>query len=376
MSAPRKQRRGKKRGASPFPARLTRNADPLDLVVTKLLHLTVRRRRSPGNRAEHAARVMAAAKQALATGRRELANATTPTTSKPVIIGGPWRPVKRALDESGARLLRIPGVVGVGLGFRRRRDVRVPERCVVVMVDRKRTPAALRRGKRPLLPNMLPAGRRNVPVDVVEVGTRLTRQADAFGGDSIGPRGRRRKATLGTFAIHNDGTIVALTAMHLFDGLSSGPGRQEVVSPSLMDDSGPAILGRFRDGSTQGIDAATIALASGVTPSRTINGVPIQGWRPLVAPGDDNLGVFLVGATTQVSEGFVEHFCCSYPRWRIEEAITVRLETDNGDSGAALLDRQGFVLGMLVGRPDRHDTLRVFCSIGSVLERLGCDIPS
>jgi hypothetical protein len=59
----------------------------------------------------------------------------------------------------------------------------------------------------------------------------------------------------------------------------------------------------------------------------------------------------------------------------LDSAIVVRgMTTTDGDSGAALLDAQRFVLGFLVGTTSNG--LQIFCPAGLVLMRLNCDIPT
>lgn len=62
-------------------------------------------------------------------------------------------------------LMRLPGVVGVGVGLRRRDRFYTDEVAIVVMVTRKLPPNALPPAE------VLPREIEGIPVDVVESGT-------------------------------------------------------------------------------------------------------------------------------------------------------------------------------------------------------------
>jgi hypothetical protein len=77
------------------------------------------------------------------------------------------RAIDRALlvkAKYESKLLSMPHVVGVGVGFRSRNDVRTDQVCIVVVVDIK-VPLALL-----LPPNRVPDELDGVCVDVQEVG--------------------------------------------------------------------------------------------------------------------------------------------------------------------------------------------------------------
>lgn len=70
----------------------------------------------------------------------------------------------RVKDSHEAALLSKPNVLGVGVGFRQRRGVRVDEISIIVMVRRKVPSAQLAPADR------IPSEIDGVPVDVHEVG--------------------------------------------------------------------------------------------------------------------------------------------------------------------------------------------------------------
>lgn len=63
-----------------------------------------------------------------------------------------------------AELMAIPGVVGVGVGFRQRNGMPTNEVAIVVMVKRKLSPDTIKVGEK------LPAKLEGIPVDVQETG--------------------------------------------------------------------------------------------------------------------------------------------------------------------------------------------------------------
>jgi hypothetical protein len=287
------------------------------------------------------------------------------------------------MDAHRDRLLARPGVVGVGIGFRRRDERLVQERCVIVYVDRKRTGDELsvdRRGAavpRTLsVPDARRPGRfssRRVPVDVVELGT-FEHRLDA--GVSIGLAGTQSWGTITVYATDAGGADVALTAMHV-------TGRDEYPPGPAIAFHAPASgvpFGTLLQGSRRGIDGAKIALVTGVTGSSNIVGIGrVRGWRPVSAEGDRGAYVRMFGAATnRVTYGRIIEPVVSLPHapYRLQTAILVDIHSSPGDSGAAIVDNDGFVLGLLCGHASGLGGLTVCCPIGNVLYVLGCDIPS
>lgn len=320
------------------------------------------------------ARAVTLARRQLRRARRALASATRP--EDPAAVYAPsWRWTAKLLEQRGHELLASRNVLGHGVSLRRRDGQATDERSLTVFVRKKMTPAELARAGEALLPKRLGGGKRSVRVDVVELG-RLVRQAT--GGDSIGPDIRLR-GTLGSFAIDAlTLDTVAVTAMHVTgqrrdiprNGVTSIPMHQ----PSLRDDPAAPVFGAAVRGTLSGVDACKIALTDPASLDDRIKGIGrIRGWRPVLVPGDKGTAVRLCGIVSGLVSGSIEHPLVSLPQFDLDDAILVDIPTRKGDSGAALVDSDGFVLGYLVGQAG---SLRVFSPAGSVFRKLGCDIPT
>jgi hypothetical protein len=319
-----------------------------------------------------------AAKRQLGDARRSLARATTPEDA-PLLIDPRWQWAQSLVAERGPALQRLPGVVGVGLGSKVSGGVDTHTPCVTILVRRKHKPDALRRRGVKLLPKALRKNGRLLPVDVVAVGA-MTRRAFTSQSCSI-TSDVVRSGTIGAPAI-DDGTgrAVFITAMHV-------TGRTEIAAnsgvalpvrvPSTHDSPGAIVIGHVVQGSRRGIDAAKVLLASSNTVLREVPAIgPIEGWRPLTFPGDQGATVQMFGARSLVRrDGVIVHPSVFMAGFGLDAAIVVRgMATVDGDSGAALLDRERLVLGFFVGTT--NDGLQIFCPAGLVLKRLGCDIPT
>jgi hypothetical protein len=287
------------------------------------------------------------------------------------VDGGDWKSHLRVLGIHRKCLLSIPGVVGIGPGYRRRDGEKTDERCAVVFVAQKHSLGALRRSKATRVPERLTAGEVTVPVDVVELG-KLRRQA---AGDGVGAKGSL-KGTIGAYALDLAlGGKVAITAMHLFDGKPTG-GLTPCASPA-PGQPGSARIGVLRRGTKDGTDAAAISLAPGV---EAINRLPVFGQMRgprEVTMDDDGQEVGLWGAETRMAVvGWIRQPIIDIPEEKLKSAILVDIFTNDGDSGAALVDTAGALLGFLVGEigPDTAP-LRVFTPAKLALELLACHIP-
>jgi len=294
-------------------------------------------------------------------------------SSPSVFSGAEWTSVLRAMRQHRHRLVRIPTVVGFSVGFRRRAGEAVQERCVIVFVRRKHPLATLVKRSIARVPKSLSYGTKGrVPTDVVELG----RMRESFvPGSLIGQRSMKRVGTLGTFATDPNEGLVALTAMHV-TGLRSfdaSSGSDDLFF--FLEDETP--LGRLLLGTKTGIDAAKIAVHDPASAlDRTPKIGPIQGWRPLSLSGDRGSLVRMYGAISGLVYGRIEEPLASLDETQLGSVILVDIPSADGDSGAALVDNQGFVLGLLVGETTGGPRWRVFSPIGPVLNRLGCDIPS
>jgi hypothetical protein len=318
------------------------------------------------------------ARRRLAAARAKLAEATTPD-GPPTFVDPIYRWAERLLQQRLPSLLRYPHVLGAGLGTRVVNGIDTGEICVTVLVGRKLGDDSLKRRGDRRLPKELRAGRRRLPLDVVQGGG-LKRTA--FAGQSCSvTQGVTRSGTIGAPAVDTgNGAAVFLTAMHvtgLRELLPSSGVTLPVNVPSISEAGGAPVIGRVVHGTRVGIDAAKIVLNP---PHSVIREIPrigaIRGWRPMVFPGDKDIPVMMFGAASrQLHTGAIVSPVLFVPGWDLEIAITVRgFDTIEGDSGGALVDVNRFVLGFLVGTAS--DGVRVFTPAGLVLQRLGCDIPT
>jgi hypothetical protein len=288
-----------------------------------------------------------------------------------VIVDREWKAHRRALDASRERLRALPGVVGYGVGRRKKGMLETEEPTVVVYVRRKLTPAELRRARGEAIPRSLPAGgKKQVATDIVELGD-FERLVDA--GCSIGPLGSTLRGTLGTFAEDDDtGRLVALTAMHVTGLGSAFPPGSEM---RLCAPFGGSVLGTLLRGTMQGVDAAKVAVDS-PPPASTIESIgQVRGWRPASVSGDQGTTVRMFGAESRLLAGRIENPSADLPGENLTDAILVNLPTVKGDSGAAIVDNGNLVLGLLAGRFNGPGGEAVFSPIGPVLKALRCDIP-
>lgn len=153
-----------------------------------------------------------------------------------------------ALQRYGARLLKWPNVVGVGVGVKTRRMKRTDTKAVVVMVSRKLPEESLQSHE--VIPRQLG---KDVLTDVIEVGAvkalapskeeiayRHGRQRPALGGISVG----HLNVTAGTFgsAVRDarTGEPLILSNNHVLANASAGnDGRARVgdviLQPAIYD---------------------------------------------------------------------------------------------------------------------------------------------
>jgi hypothetical protein len=303
--------------------------------------------------------------------RHELARTARPGEHGPVLperlrwAGTLWRAQSSRL-EPGFRS------VGSALGFKVKDGAFTDTRSLTVFVRRKRTPGQLKQSGVRKLPRQVSSKRRQLAVDVVELG-QLQRQVQL--GDSLGRLVPRSKGTLAALARDMDtGAIGALTAMHV-TGLrefpAPGSGSPLLVTPSPFDAAGGRRLGALRRGTTRGVDAALLSLEAAVTNQLPFIG-PIAGWRPTTYPADVGIGVWMVGATSGLQAGIIQYPHADVPGDQLSEVILVRIRSDLGDSGALLVDQNRFALGLLVGA--YGNGLRAYSSIALAQALLRCSL--
>ncbi|HSN89578.1 MAG TPA: hypothetical protein VL025_22640 [Thermoanaerobaculia bacterium] len=318
---------------------------------------------------------LTAAKKMLADARRVLARLTRP--GHPTYLVDPdWEWARELMEARRAKLLAIPGVVGVGLGFRLRGGLPTGEPCLTVYVQRKLAPGQLAAAGSRRIPKTVRSGKRRLPVDVIELGA-IRRHVGA--GDSLGPRGGSNRGTIGVLAEDLDAhDTVAVTAMHV-TLLQQFPASGIAVPPqfvSPMPGGGP--FAALREGTMTGIDAAKLVLD---IQQPAVSDPPqvgrIKGWRPITFPGDQGTTVKMFGAVSGFQTGYIVNPIASIPAENLDAAILVNIFTQGGDSGAALVDHEGLLLGFLVGEGGQAlQNLRVFTPASLVFATLRCDIPT
>jgi hypothetical protein len=327
-----------------------------------------KRPRSPQRAADELARARKLASRA----RKELAGQTKPG-DEDLLLSSEWRWLRDLLAKRKPRLMAIRGVVGCGVGFRIKNGVDTGQPCITVLVRRKWSKAKRKR-KTTRIPRYFRAGKRRVPVDVVEVG-RLERHVDV--GSSIGPVESAGKGSVGAYAIDFlQPGLSALTAMHV-SGHDQFPNphtdQVDFAHPSSIDAAAPRPFGTLRRGSMRGIDAALLGLFSEADASSIVPYIgPVAGWRPTTFPGDMGAEVRMFGASSGYRRGIIVNPFVSIPNEDLDAAILVDIDSQFGDSGACIVDADNMILGFLVGQTGSGR--RVFCSVSLVLARLNCEI--
>lgn len=313
-------------------------------------------------------------RQMLREARARLAASSRPEQAG-ILHSGPFQRIQSVLHHHWKRLRDYPNVVGYGAGFRYVEGVKTNERCASILVSKKIPLEQLKRVRATPLPKMLRKDDHAVYVDVVEVGELKLHAAP---GDRIAPQSNLvNDATLGLFATDNDtGVSLALTAMHAAGSLQQYPPDTGPASPIdfvLDSNGGQVALGRLLRGTCQGIDAAAIQLDSALQPTRSFPKIgEVTSWRHLDPEADQELPVQMFGARTgQVMHGVVKNTQVYLPGQNLGPAIQVEISAQGGDSGAALLDRDRFVLGLLVSGTT---AMQFFSPMGNILHALSCDV--
>jgi hypothetical protein len=100
----------------------------------------------------------------------------------------------------------------------------------------------------------------------------------------------------------------------------------------------------------------------------------VNGWRSVVS-SDLGQPVWMYGARSGYQMGEIRAIHTQMPDLSLRDTLVVRINAQEGDSGAAILDRNNLVLGMLVGG-NAGSNLRIFTPISLVLDLLNCRIPT
>lgn len=270
------------------------------------------------------------------------------------------------------------GSAHTGYGEKFRNGKPTGEHAAIVRVNEKLSPSQLKRRGLQKVPSTLGRGPGRLKTDVVE-GRFKRFRLDCQAGDGL--ESSADAGTLACFGVE-DGThrAVAFTAMHV-SGLRRDFPEQGVPAPSFFSPAmGGTQVGRLLRGTRNGVDFAALALAIG---ART-NAPFITGFRPLV-PDDLGTEVLVLGARGRtrgrIGE-FMPVFNVSTLPFPLLNVVIVRLQqrTSRGDSGAAVIDQAGLVIGFHVGSAmvnegDTEVPISVCCSAVAGLRRVGCTIP-
>ncbi|NUT47964.1 MAG: hypothetical protein HOV94_11735, partial [Saccharothrix sp.] len=279
------------------------------------------------------------------------------------MTGTNWLEIQNRLlasyEDVRQELVRIPGVVEVGVGLRRRAGALVDEAVYVVSVRRKLPPEQVPPGE------LVPSEIRGVPTDVEEhtepiplLGfndERDTKNYDTkVGGTRIGTEHSGGNGTLGCFCKRNDtGATVLLSCHHvLFSGNSeagSGVG-QDAWSGFICctcNEIGEVLKG------DKNLDAAIASVNADVPFLPKVRRIKkpdgtVEEEGLLLGVGDPvmNQVVWKVGWKTGLTRGTVSKVVP-----RIEISVNAPFGTfgQPGDSGSVVVDKAtGNVVGLLV----------------------------
>jgi len=141
---------------------------------------------------------------------------------------------RQAVSDHRDRLLRLPNVVGVGIGYKKVAGETTPDLAVVVFVEEKLPADALPRS------HLVPRQVNKLPTDVVAVGRirllgqRTARVRPAVPGVSIGHY-RITAGTLGAVVLDKNGEPMILSNNHILANRSNGAdGRAQTGDPILQ----------------------------------------------------------------------------------------------------------------------------------------------
>lgn len=320
------------------------------------------------------ARDIHALRRRLSELRLELASANRKTTAS-VIRHSSLRRQQELLQRRQKSLLRRRGVLGVALTEKVTKGQPTGVLGATVYVARKRPAGRLSASDR--LPTHLRSRDVRLPIDVIEVG-RFERLD--YPGASIGPaRIVGMFGSLGCFVTRQGiGGTAAITAMHISgrDSIDAGSPPIPIFSPDPLHTAQPRLFGQLSLGHTSPVDAGRIDLPPG-TPLNNVlpGGRAIRGWRPVLLPGDRDTPVYLFGATSGFLKGLlVEPDVQFAVDIAPADVLFTDIQVDHGDSGAVLVDEDGYAVGLLAGRLTGGPGYSVFSKFGPVLALLDCEL--
>ena len=354
-----------------LPRRLTNglSTKELDQLATVFLKNGTAALHAQHGTLHQAAAAITTARHTIATARHRQAHISEPDGGE-VLLHRREQIARKAIDQNKAKWMRVPGVVGFAVGTRWTSGHDTGEPCINIYVQQKKSERSLAKRDAKILPKEITYRGTRIGIDVIEFG-RLRRFARA--GLTLGVKGTSKIGTVGTFAIDNASSLaVALTAMHVSGQQNYPPGSQTAFSYGSGN-----VFGWLAKGTMNRIDAAKITLASPADAQLEIEGIgAVRGWRPLNGSGDSGAPVRMRGSQSGLVAGRIERPSVDLPDEGLVSAILVNIQSTGGDSGAALVDNQNLVLGLLVGESTSTPVRRVFCPIGPVLSQLGCNIPT
>jgi hypothetical protein len=267
--------------------------------------------------------------------------------------------LQRLIDSRQTRLQGSHGYRGHAVGWKCCAGAARSNKAVTVFVKKKLSKRQLSRAGGQMVPRYLQArSGSKIDTDVVEFD--VARKENVSPGSSIGPRQVHNPGTLACFAWDAQRNFVALTAGHVAQGAS----RYVTPAGSVVE------FGVLSDVSLSPVDAATIIVTSSWSQVMP-NGSHMVGVRALTEH-DVGTQVHVYGAQTgRWSSGIIEYLAPWITGWNLADAIVYSSPTMPGDSGGPVIDQQGFLVGIHVGRGtyDRHD-VAIAGSIGRVARHL------
>ncbi len=300
----------------------------------------------------------------------------------------------RALPKSRGKILRLKNVVGVGVGYRYRRNAVTEEPAFIVYVEKKLAPGDI--SARHMVPKQI----NGLEADVVEIGrvrmlgSRTVRARPCRPGVSIG----HHKSTAGTLGalVRDKATkqLMILSNNHILANcscvrevraetgdpiLQPGPydgGKQEDrigtlyrYVPLVKNAAG---YRRFKVENT--VDCALAKLDRNGDVEPEIMDIGGTGEISEAGPGDR---VQKSGRTTALTKGVVQSIDTTLQVemsagvwiWFAEQIVT-NMPSQPGDSGALILKENRDVVGLLFAGSGK---LTVFNRISNVIERLAIE---
>ncbi|HVV81462.1 MAG TPA: trypsin-like peptidase domain-containing protein [Kofleriaceae bacterium] len=302
----------------------------------------------------------------------------------------------RLLRTRASRLRASAGYLGHALGWKRVAGQVRPELAVTVFVEEKLSARQLARRRGAAVPRRLRSGDLHLATDVVGWSLSPLAQRPRIAGQltapiasiaptaptasiapiaSIAPAALHATtivpgASIGPLGIVNPGTLTcfAWDADHRFVGVTAGHVARNASQHDSPAGSG-AVFGSLAASSLSPVDAATIVIESPWSQVMP-NGSHMIAARPVTA-SDVGQPVYVYGAQTgQWSAGTLEYLAPWVAGWNVADAIVYSAMTAPGDSGGPVIDPQGHLLGIHLGR-GRHDHHDV--AIAGTIARVASD---